>query len=595
MEKIETNEYQLKLGMIIRFIAESNDNLHNKIFLIDYLDNDLIKIINNDFDRYQLTINDGKLSDESIEELHILEEPTDLGYAKQHGLKTNTWWSFHFGGTVPEVINGEITNLEEDCIEITTYPNKDVIYIDFQYKGIPLNLPLEEPIVPFYPPKETLLEDDEETITKIDRDELDMVLFDDEDDELIHEFDNEGVKELLDSNIIDADDIQFGDEKQVLTRLTGVSDDQKIFNIDTQTNDLLDDMLSLIPTNKRSPLLLKKINDSIDKFKGLRETFSNFNIEGIVESIKKNTANYKPLSESLFYLNKELKWLRPIVKNRLQLYNVTGEEDDDDLENTIIKKTTQDFITDHINAFDLYYSGRIPIEQNKYIYVHQQTLKPYFSSPIDKKNIIIENMDDFQSPVATSQEQKNKGLLKDDIWEDSSNIDTTRFNKTKYIKGIKYSEYNRKLKKYDVLDLTYSNTINIKGFLLYPLSVINYSKLYLNNMNMYDRVNLHNVSYIESFFLDKNKFIPRYDIQENSEDFDSEFKNLKTINTVLFKEENNIDDRRTNETYVDFLNKMIPKTKSIFLSLIKNKLQLQNCLSYHEIVNYLEPFLMLSQ
>ena len=77
MEKQETNEYQLKLGMIIRFIAESNDNLHNKIFLIDYLDNDLIKIINDNFDRYQLTINDGKLSDESIEELHILEEPTE--------------------------------------------------------------------------------------------------------------------------------------------------------------------------------------------------------------------------------------------------------------------------------------------------------------------------------------------------------------------------------------------------------------------------------------------------------------------------------------------------------------------------------------
>ena len=152
-------------------------------------------------------------------------------------------------------------------------------------------------------------------------------------------------------------------------------------------------------------------------------------------------------------MNKDLKWLRPIVKNRLQLYNVTGEEDDDDLENTIIKKTTQEFINEHINAFDLYYSGRIPIEQNKYIYVHQQTMKPYFSSPIDKKNIIIEknvkdnieviieNMDDFQSSVATSQEQKNKGLLKDDdIWEDSSNIDTTRFNKTKYIKGIKYSD-----------------------------------------------------------------------------------------------------------------------------------------------------------
>tara|TARA_A100001011_G_scaffold393430_1_gene483243 strand:- start:1081 stop:5517 length:4437 start_codon:yes stop_codon:yes gene_type:complete len=127
---------------------------------------------------------------------------------------------------------------------------------------------------------------------------------------------------------------------------------------------------------------------------------------------------------------------------------------------------------------------------------------------------------------------------------------------------------------------------------MHPISVINYSKLYLNNMNIYDRVNLHNVDFIESFFLDKNKFIPRYNIIENEDEFDSTFKKMKIINTIVFKEENRIEDRRTNETYVDFLNKMIPTTKSIFLSLIKNKLQLDKTLSYHKIIDYLEPFLI---
>ena len=31
------------------------------------------------------------VNDESIEELHILEEPTELGYTKQHGLKINSF------------------------------------------------------------------------------------------------------------------------------------------------------------------------------------------------------------------------------------------------------------------------------------------------------------------------------------------------------------------------------------------------------------------------------------------------------------------------------------------------------------------------
>ena len=35
--------------MIIRFVS-SNDNLYNKIFLIDYLDNDIIKIIDDNYD-----------------------------------------------------------------------------------------------------------------------------------------------------------------------------------------------------------------------------------------------------------------------------------------------------------------------------------------------------------------------------------------------------------------------------------------------------------------------------------------------------------------------------------------------------------------
>ena len=134
--------------------------------------------------------------------------------------------------------------------------------------------------------------------------------------------------------------------------------------------------------------------------------------------------------------------MKPIVKNRLELYNINI--DDDDIDETIIQKTTQEFISDHMNTFDIYYSGRVPTEQNKYIFLHQQTLKPYFNEPIDKTNIIIEknvndnfeviieNIDDFQSAVATTQEQKTKGLLDDKfIWEDNSNITTVRFNKTK--------------------------------------------------------------------------------------------------------------------------------------------------------------------
>ena len=39
----------------------------------------------------------------------------------------------HFEGMVSSSITGEITNLEEDMIEITTYGEKKTLYIDFAY------------------------------------------------------------------------------------------------------------------------------------------------------------------------------------------------------------------------------------------------------------------------------------------------------------------------------------------------------------------------------------------------------------------------------------------------------------------------------
>ena len=48
---------------------------------------------------------------------------------------------------VPFIMTGLITNLEEDSITIETYPDKETIYIDFGYKGIPENLPLEKIII----------------------------------------------------------------------------------------------------------------------------------------------------------------------------------------------------------------------------------------------------------------------------------------------------------------------------------------------------------------------------------------------------------------------------------------------------------------
>ena len=49
---------------------------------------------------------------------------------------------FNISGDTPELIFGEITNIEDDVIELTRYPDFMKLYIDFENKGIPKYLPI---------------------------------------------------------------------------------------------------------------------------------------------------------------------------------------------------------------------------------------------------------------------------------------------------------------------------------------------------------------------------------------------------------------------------------------------------------------------
>jgi hypothetical protein len=144
----------LELGDIIRIEAPTNDEFNEQTFYVIYIDTDVpeyikVSIVNiANFTKKELTIIDGKyLSDESITNIALLARNPVSGYARQQGLLPDKWVDIRFGGEFPTVITGQITNLEDDMIEITTYPAISVIYIDFGYRGIPPELPIEEIVI----------------------------------------------------------------------------------------------------------------------------------------------------------------------------------------------------------------------------------------------------------------------------------------------------------------------------------------------------------------------------------------------------------------------------------------------------------------
>ena len=146
MSDTSSNKVNIKLGDIIEINAPTDNTVHNKLFSVEYVGYSqitLIDLTDENGEDVILYIENGNLRNESIESIAILKRSKISGYAKQNDLVPNTWIDIHFNTEIPLIITGKITNLEEDQIEITTL-NEDVIYIDFEYQGVPLELQIKE-------------------------------------------------------------------------------------------------------------------------------------------------------------------------------------------------------------------------------------------------------------------------------------------------------------------------------------------------------------------------------------------------------------------------------------------------------------------
>ena len=146
---MESERITIELGDIIQINAPENTSINNNIYLVDYIDSQEIKLIDTDnFNKIKLNIIDGTLSDETIDTITLLSRSEKSGYARQNNLLPETWINLYFTKMdEPLILIGQIKELIEDMIEIKTYPDNKTIFIDFAYKGLPKELPLEKIII----------------------------------------------------------------------------------------------------------------------------------------------------------------------------------------------------------------------------------------------------------------------------------------------------------------------------------------------------------------------------------------------------------------------------------------------------------------
>ena len=125
----------LELGDIIEIISPQNITYHEKVFIIDYIDGKQIYIIEiNSGEKFELVLRDNSFEDETIETINLLDRNEKQGFIAQNNLEVNNWIQIYFGGDYPGSFTARISNIENDMLELTTYPEINVIYIDFKYQ-----------------------------------------------------------------------------------------------------------------------------------------------------------------------------------------------------------------------------------------------------------------------------------------------------------------------------------------------------------------------------------------------------------------------------------------------------------------------------
>ena len=584
----------IELGDVIQIVAPSNTQINDKIFMVDYIDEDIIKLVDVEtLTGYSLNIRDGSLTDESITGINILDRPEVSGYASQKGYMPGTWLDVYFSGDRPMVITGKVSDLDNDMIEITTYPENKTIYIDFAYKGLPKDLPIEK-ITIRNKPEQLIQQEQEKRLTTI-AEEDDIQEGDLETQEEQQEVKLENIDDKLRALFKDVQNIVIGEDLGEIKEVVELSEDKQRFGIEAQTNNLLDDLLSTIPAADRTRAKLNNIHTMIERFKQLRSMFSEFDMYGNITEPIIHGAQYKPLIKELKTLSMKLYWLLPVAVNKRKVFDIESEIVDE--VNDVTSMTLAQLRIQEDDIVKTYMDSSIPEGENKLAFLIQ-SLNPYltpFTEPTYPENqianidveqdiaVVIDNQDDFYSSAASNND-----------------IVRTRFVMQNYNKGIRQLEISDRTGPSLATTsrvIVPGDKLSLKSMLMLPEPAIRFSHINLPATDIMTKADYsrHFINYWK--YLNDSSFVDTTnveafttqnveDMQQDDDDMgDSLFRQIKEF---VYTPTSGVTEDEA-ERYSKFLNTIIPKTRILFN---RFKKYIKDGLSVHKIVEVLEPFMV---
>jgi hypothetical protein len=375
------DEFQfLQLGDIIK-VTSTNESSNNKIYYVKYIGPPIIKVIeNNSLDESEWNFTNGIVENGDITKIIILKREETPGFAKQNNLLEYAWINIIFEDL--SKVTGQITRLEEDMIEIKVYPDDEIIYINFDYKGIPLDVGIVEIKLTNAPPPKKKFRIDEEVI-------------------------------------------------QPIQQRVEVESKYFRYSIEEQTNDFLEVLLSKVPSSKRTDNVLNNFNKLITRFTQLRSKYTIFDINNNIISSKtpfiKHTSEWKPLIKPLSEFNNNLFWILFVGKYMKKSFN----------DNRVLYADLQ-----KIN--ESYTNNNFSPEQNPYFELYK-SINPEFTPFDDIDRDEIENLL-CQLPVKTNMNVINNYSDNFDtqgkkFYSQRFNTGLTFMTQTKLVGGIFKSNF----------------------------------------------------------------------------------------------------------------------------------------------------------
>merc|ERR1711965_1150530 len=411
-ESLNTNKINISLGDIIRIISPNNSKYDKKVYLVDYVDDKMIAIVNEEESDILHLGETGELTDFSIKEIHLLKHNKSSSYTELNNLRSNTWIDIKFGGDIPVYMTGLITNVIEDMIEIKTYPQNDVIFIDFEYKGIPRDLNIEYIQIRSEPESvhNNESEEKEEQIQESEEKEEESEESEEKEEENEEESEEseEKEKQLSSDNLNYEDEVPVeinvqeqqdfvldmedqDDILEMVTQYVNVSKSKQRYTLDEQKTDMMNKFLENIPYNKVNKEMTDTINKHISRYIELRELHSVFDENNNPSKIKVNGNNYNPL-ENDFYKNahKYMAFI-PVVSLRKKIYDYSVED------NNIVNLIFDDVLQQEISDYNDYDNKRT--NYLDYINSVGDSLKPYERIASKEEHYSLKAFDDIQSIV----------------------------------------------------------------------------------------------------------------------------------------------------------------------------------------------------